>query len=105
MPYVKGTGNKGQITVEPPLTVGNQLPLTFDCVIYVPHDNDYNQQWHTLAREINGDRYGGDHFVIVEYGKKLGYYDNRKETHFRSSDFDMSTLSIGWHHFCTKRSY
>ena len=51
--------------------------------------------WNTLFR---GDTPSGDHQVIVQKSTNLlGMYDNNG-TNFRSTGFNMTTLSSGWHH-------
>ncbi|PJE74353.1 MAG: hypothetical protein COV01_02545 [Candidatus Taylorbacteria bacterium CG10_big_fil_rev_8_21_14_0_10_41_48] len=51
--------------------------------------------WNTLFR---GDTASGDHQVIVQKSTNLlGMYDNNG-TNFRSTGFNMTTLSSGWHH-------
>ncbi|MBA4386466.1 MAG: hypothetical protein C0404_00710 [Verrucomicrobia bacterium] len=51
--------------------------------------------WHTLMR---GSGSSGDHQIITDSGLILGMYDNTSGGQFRSSGFDMGSLSAGWHH-------
>jgi len=49
--------------------------------------------WWTLTRGTN------DHQILVNRGSNLlGTYDNKGGTGWHSSGFNMSSLSVGWHH-------
>lgn len=51
--------------------------------------------WHTLFRGSGG----GDHHIIVQRSDmRLGMYANVAGSGFRTSGFNMATLSNGWHH-------
>lgn len=51
--------------------------------------------WHTLTRCSASS---GDHQIITDSGLTLGMFDNTSGGQFRTSGFNMGSLSAGWHH-------
>ncbi|MFH1022275.1 MAG: LamG-like jellyroll fold domain-containing protein [Planctomycetota bacterium] len=54
--------------------------------------------WNTMTRGTTAAGSGDHHIIVQDSTKLLGMYDNVSGGNFRSSGYNISGLSPGWHH-------